>query len=132
MPGTANISSGYTSQLQSKAVQCDQARLLARLQGFNGSQRLIPSTSWPPTSSTLEQKAQMGCTNPLDVLNFPKKAILPSAYTRSLEVKTNSCSIPFIYVNRCCSPPRITNAGMPKPSLSCSYTSDQNLNTKIT
>ena len=75
MPGTANISSGYTSQLQYKAVSCDQARLLARLQGLNGSQRSIPSTSWPPASSTLERKAQTGCPSVTDVLAFPKTSI---------------------------------------------------------
>lgn len=132
MPGSATISSGYTSQLQSKASYCDQERILARLQGLNGSQRPVPSNSRPPTSSVLELKSQAGCPNPIDVLAFPKKSILSSAYTRSLEVKINSCAIPFKYVNRCCPPPTITNAGMPKPSVSCSYTSDQNLNTKIT
>jgi len=131
MPGTANISSGYTSQLQSKAANCDQVRLLARLQGFTDSQRSIPSTSWPPGSSTLERKAQAGCKNPTDVLAFPKKSIISSAYTLSLQTKVYACSVPYKYDSQCCPAPTITNAGVPKPSLVCSYTSDRNLNVPI-
>ena len=134
MPGAGNLSSGYTSQIQSKAIHCDQARLLARLQGYNDCcPRPIQSPSWPPASSTLERKSQSGCGIPTDILAFPKKAILPSVYTLSLQTTANLYSERFSQYARVfptpCPQPTITNAGMPKPSKGCSYTSDQNLNT---
>ena len=134
MPGTANISSGYTSRLQSKAVNCDQAQLLARLQD-KCCDKGVHSTAWPPASSTLELKAQASCGNPTDALVFPKKATLSSVYTRSVQERANDCKYRFseyLRIFPCCPPHTITNAGMAKPSLSCSQTSDQNLNTKIT
>ena len=126
MPGTPNISSGYTSHLQSRAVNCDQARLLARLQGTHDYVKPTRTTAWPPASSTLELNAQAGCSTPTDVLAFPKTAILSSVYTRIVQDETINRTYRFSEYFRnfpepCCSAKKVTNAGMPKPSLTCSY-----------
>ncbi len=60
-PGTGNISSGYTSQLQSKAVQCDQERLLARLRSVDCCTAPPQTPKGAVYSSILEQNAMTRC-----------------------------------------------------------------------
>jgi hypothetical protein len=57
-PGTPTLCSGYTAQLTAKAVRCDQARLLQRLQSSSSpcpSSR--PSLKSAVNASILEQQA---------------------------------------------------------------------------
>jgi len=109
MPGTASISSGYTSQLITNAIQCDQARVLARLQ----TSPCIPSvksTSWAPASSVLERKAQTECGKPVEGVSYPRIATTSGAYTLSQQGNTLRCSEKFFrFIPPKCCPPTPTN-----------------------
>lgn len=84
----ASISSGYTSMLQSRAAECDRSRVLARLQNKGPCSQVVPSTSWPPASSILEQEASLRCNN-----YFGKKATSSGIHTLSIQNKVGiSCS----------------------------------------
>jgi len=98
MPGTASISSGYTSRLQDQAKTCDQARLLMRLQNMGVPGPSFESNKWAPASSVLEEKAAISCGAATDVLILPKKVMTSSAYTKSLENDLMTCSP--VYKNR--------------------------------
>ena len=61
-PGTPTSSSGHTSQLTKKAIQCDTARILYRLQGGTGQciPTIAPSGN-AVQASVLEQDASVRC-----------------------------------------------------------------------
>ena len=133
MPGTATISSGYTSNLQSNAIRCDQARLLARLQNITpASCNFITPTinnSRAKTSGILETNAQKSCSLPTDVLSYPKTAMTSSSYTLSLQNATllQSKTDRFAHYVRLfpapCPAPIVTNAGIAHAPILCSYSS---------
>jgi hypothetical protein len=85
-PGTPSLSSGYTARLQRQAVQCDQARLLARLQGGTGE--CIPQATpgrGAVYASVLEVNAVNRCPpSAKDILAFPKVATLESVRIQNL------------------------------------------------
>lgn len=124
MPGTATISSGYTSRLQSNAAQCDQQRLLARLQGTGPYCPPTKSNTWAPAASVNELKASTRCAvDPKVVLTFPKQAMLSSAYTLAVQNDaiqaecSRFSSYKRFFPDKCaCPAPTITNTGVPKPS----------------
>jgi len=136
MPGTATISSGYTSNLQSKAIRSDQARILARLQNIkpascNFITPTIQNSKCQP-SGILELNAQKGCALPTDVLSQPKTAMTSTAYTLSIQNATilQSRTDRFAQYSRVfpapCPPPTVTNAGVGHAPILCSYSSSQN------
>lgn len=62
MPGTATLSSGYTSKLTANAIRCDTQRVLARLQnGAGGCCSSRPLPGGGVDASVLELNAQQGC-----------------------------------------------------------------------
>lgn len=114
-----SISSGYTSRLQNQAINCDQARLLARLQNKTPCPVSFPSNSWAPASSVLERKAAVPCGDAMNVLTFPKKATSSSIYTKSLQNKAILCqpvSYKRVFPAVCLLPPPI-NPAIPAVSL---------------
>ena len=81
----ASISSGHTSILQSRAIECDRSRVLARLQNKGPCSQVISSTSWPPASSVLEEKASLGCIN-----YFGNNATTSGIHTLSIQNKVGT------------------------------------------
>ena len=98
-----NISSGYTSRLQGQAINCDKARLLARLQNVSPCPMSFPSNSWAPASSVLERKIAQFCGNATDVLINPKKATSSSVHTLSLQTNTILAGSTYIKADPPCS-----------------------------
>ena len=129
MPGTASISSGYTSRLHSDAVRCDQARLLARLQTAEPYCLPTRSAGSPTSSSVIDLKASKGCGSAIDVLTFPKTAMKSSVHTLAVQNNAindsinctsrrfNSYARVFPDISRCTAPININK--IPNPPTVC-------------
>ena len=115
-PGTPTSSSGHTSQLTKKAIQCDTARILYRLQGGTG--QCMPSISPSGNAvnaSILEQEASVRCTPVLNPgtsnnsgstetsttilqnqLEYPQSSVLSSVLTQNKIYEVTTASVnPF-------------------------------------
>lgn len=93
IPGTPNISSGYTSQLVQQAYRCDQARVLAQLQ----SQTCCPPPSTNKSAvyaSVLEQEAATRCqaNQVRQVDSFPKVGVPESVRIQRVQSASLQCS----------------------------------------
>jgi hypothetical protein len=96
IPGTPNISSGYTSQLVQQAFRCDQARVLRLLQQGGGN--CCPSQ--PSTlkaavyASVLEQEAATRCqaNQVRQVDTFPKVGVPESVRIQRVQYANLQCS----------------------------------------
>jgi len=94
-PG-ANISSGYTNQLTRRAIQCDQARILAKLQGSGSA-----CCSKPPGtnkaalySSVLTQDMATACQpTPQEFAKFPKVGVPESIRIQKTQTSALECSV---------------------------------------
>lgn len=92
-PGTGNISSGYTSQLQNQAIRCDQERLLAKLQQ-NDCCLQKPNPRSAIYSSILEQNAMTRC-QPLATTQsflFPRAGVPESVRLQRIQENALLCS----------------------------------------
>ena len=93
IPGTPNISSGYTSQLVQQAYRCDQARVLAQLQ--SGPCCPPPSTNKSAVyASVLEQEAATRCqANQVEqAKTFPKVGVPESVRIQRVQSAAIECS----------------------------------------
>ena len=94
-PGT-NISSGHTNQITRRAIQCDQARILAKLQG-SGS---VCCSKPPGTNraalyaSVLTQDAVTACQpTPEQFARFPKVGVPESVRIQKTQTAALECSV---------------------------------------
>lgn len=94
-PGTPTLSSGHTEQLARNAVRCDQARVLARLQGYNVCCSTPPRTNKAALyASVLEQDAATSCQPSPDFQAkfFPKVGVPESIRIQRVQTATIECA----------------------------------------
>lgn len=95
IPGTPNISSGYTSQLVQQAFRCDQARVLAKLRTGGGNCCPPPSTNKSAVyASVLEQEAATRCqaNQVKQVDTFPKVGVPESVRIQRVQSASLQCT----------------------------------------
>lgn len=93
IPGTPNISSGYTSQLIQQALRCDQSRILAQLQSAPCCKPTTTNKS-AVYASVLEQEAATRCqANQVEqVEQFPKVGVPESVRIQRVQSAALQCS----------------------------------------
>jgi hypothetical protein len=92
----ASISSGYTAQLQTASLNCDRARILARLQNKSPCVQGPRSTGVASPSSVLEKTVALGCDNS----DFFRKATTSGVHT--LSIQNNLIECPNNSLNKNC------------------------------
>ena len=101
MPGTATLSSGYTSKLTANAIRCDTQRVLARLQnGAGGCCASRPLPGGGVNASILEMDAQRGCQNQVssgsiiqEQLQYPRVGIPESIRIQRVQQNLLTASV---------------------------------------
>ena len=96
IPGTPNISSGYTSQLVQQAFQCDRQRILEKLQLQQGTGNCCPPPATNKSAvyaSVLEQEAATRCqANQVEqVETFPKVGVPESVRIQRVQSAALQC-----------------------------------------
>jgi hypothetical protein len=94
-PGT-NISSGHTNQITRRAIQCDQARILAKLQGNNSACCTQPPRTNKAAlyASILTQDAVTACQpTPEQFSRFPKVGVPESVRIQKTQTAALECSV---------------------------------------
>ncbi len=92
---TPTLSSGYTASLTAQAIRCDQARILAQLQGKNFCPPPQTNNRVALYASILEQDAARGCpvSGPTQAFDYPRVGVPESVRIQRVQQTAFNCSV---------------------------------------